>query len=980
MTTSELSLVEVLDLLEYSGPQWKLSIRDAENSMDPKGIIGRYLYITDETSSSSRPAIVVANVNNASGATEIQKQIWNEGISPFLLILLPSELRIYSAYSYEREHPESSLILTASRTVEEIKSKLLHFLGSSINQGLIWSSRGSHIRFQDRVDNRLLANLKQLSALLVGKHKMSSKLAHSLIGKTLFLRYLRDRDILSDQWLKERQITKEKVFGPRATSGAFRALSDAIDIRFGGEVFPIDWSSEGPLNDLVFQHLACIFSGESTTGQLNMDFLTYDFRFIPTALLSAIYEFFLRAEDEAASKGAYYTPKQLANYVLEQANAVVPLKAGMKVFDPSCGSGVFLVLAYERLIDLERARLGLAKLSPEILKDVLERSIYGVEKDEEACRVAEFSLLLCLLSNIEPPELHKNENFRLPSLHNNQIFHADFFDIENSFNSRIYGVDWIVGNPPWMELTPADPQNKWAITWMKLHEKAVPVDRYQIYEAFAWRVQEFLSKTGVSSLLLAATVLTNQQAHGFRVAFFTQLSVERVANLSNLASVLFDGRASFPAVCLTYRQKSSNIQLTKDIVHHGPFVANQVARIKKHVMAIGSLETEMKLVPRAEAMQGDSRSWFMALWGTYRDEKAIRQIRSKLELNLRDQVEARDWHFGQGVQLRKKNAERGLKRLDSSLHEVLVADLMTKSGHSLSVPFSALEKIGSRKNVRRLGGVALAKAPHLIIKHNLAPFSSRSFLVPHPLIAVSAPRRDSDRLRALSVFFNSSIFRYLLFFSSRWAITRGDPTLEDVASVGFPALSEKLIVSLATEHRYLSSMESSLTGATDAQEEIDVAVIKALKLPREISVIVREFMQYRMSLKNGKVETSATKKTNPTTLRAYSEVLKRALTSFAGVQHSVSISYSGDFCAVNIKLDDSAATVIRPCGPDEFALLKQLAWNTLSSSSQWVYVRRSFRFIEENSILLIKPNRVLDWLETQALLDADQLIAEAINS
>jgi hypothetical protein len=80
------------------------------------------------------------------------------------------------------------------------------------------------------------------------------------------------------------------------------------------------------------------------------------------------------------------------------------------------------VLAYRRLIEGELSKRKGKKLSPDELRQILEKSIFGVESSGEACYVTEFSLILTLLSYVEPPELHENENFKFPDLHDRNIF------------------------------------------------------------------------------------------------------------------------------------------------------------------------------------------------------------------------------------------------------------------------------------------------------------------------------------------------------------------------------------------------------------------------------------------------------------------------------------------------------------------------------------------------------------------------------
>ena len=81
---------------------------------------------------------------------------------------------------------------------------------------------------------------------------------------------------------------------------------------------------------------------------------------------------------------------------------------------------------YRRLIEKQRQQAaGLPQ--PIALREILTQQLFGVERDGDACRVAELSLTLTLLDYISPRDLESNPNF-LPNLHNTNIFEADFFD------------------------------------------------------------------------------------------------------------------------------------------------------------------------------------------------------------------------------------------------------------------------------------------------------------------------------------------------------------------------------------------------------------------------------------------------------------------------------------------------------------------------------------------------------------------------
>ncbi len=396
------------------------------------GVKGVYVFETSPSSRNElrapRPAVVVAEAISEEQARETHRSLWNLGYAPFLIILLPNQVRIYTGFVYSEELPGKGLLGEAD-TQEELLGLIKDFKANSIDTGFIWKSDyAKELDQNQRVDRQLLYNLEQLGTALEEKG-LSPEVSHALIGKYVYLSYLRSRGILLDEWIIEHGIKIDDVFSLNATVSSLRSLVDALEERFNGKIFPIDFGKETALEDKHVSWVASVFNGSKiiktapdSVHQLHLPFKAYDFRYIPVETFSAIYEQFIRNRKE---KGAIYTPEILADYVLSEMELVKPLEHGMKVLDPACGSGVFLVLAYRRLIEKELFHLGSeGKLKPEILSEILLESIYGIERETDACYVAEFSLILTLLHYSEPRDL-QSLKFKFPNLHNTRIFDVE---------------------------------------------------------------------------------------------------------------------------------------------------------------------------------------------------------------------------------------------------------------------------------------------------------------------------------------------------------------------------------------------------------------------------------------------------------------------------------------------------------------------------------------------------------------------------
>lgn len=130
----------------------------------------------------------------------------------------------------------------------------------------------------------------------------------------------------------------------------------------------------------------------------------------------------LMVAEERRGGGVFYTPHALVERVAEEglraafpASSLASLRDA-RVLDPACGSGAFLVYALERLAAL-RQELGERATLPAIRRDVLARSVYGVDRDPTAVWLCELRLWLSVV--IESDERDPTRVSPLPNLDRN---------------------------------------------------------------------------------------------------------------------------------------------------------------------------------------------------------------------------------------------------------------------------------------------------------------------------------------------------------------------------------------------------------------------------------------------------------------------------------------------------------------------------------------------------------------------------------
>lgn len=1038
------------------------------------GVRGIYVFQTSPDSEPKvlhpRPVVYIAEAKHEAEARAIHCKLWNLYYVPFLIITLPHQVRVYTGFTYSEESESDGLLGYVEYTdhVRTVKNLLKDFTASAIDTGAIWqSSYAQALKPNQRVDKRLLQHLNMLGQELK-KHGLGDEVAHALIGKYVYFSYLRDRHILSDEWLQTNNIDPEDVFSMHATKSGVQRLVEVLENRFNGKIFPLDFA-QADLQDRHVAWVASVFSGAEISGsssdmpsdmpdvvcQLHLPFKAYSFEYIPVETLSSIYEQFIY---ERKQKGAIYTPEMLADYLLSEMESVKPLQRGMKILDPACGSGIFLVLAYRRLIEKEKRRLQ-RDLEPEELRTLLLESIYGVERERDACYITEFSLILTLMNYIENRDL-QNLPFLFPALHNQHIFACDFFDFDGEgqttqggFWQQNMSFDWVVGNPPWITITlkPCTKGEEHACAWMQQpqNKKERPISRNRVAEAFSWLVGDVLEPEGVVGFVLSATSLFSlgKQSQKYRQHFFTNHEVLRITNFTNLREVLFGGRAEMPATTIIYRKAVEDYE-KQPIIHYAPFTVNQVSHTTYQPWTITIHENEMQTIFAYEAEEGENSTWKLALWGTYRDRRTIERINYLFPTTLEQMCVKRGWSFERNVELRHESESKSVDLeyiAELRGKKLFRSDLMNKALLQHTVPKGILKDIPNEKCfVRKRGGQAglsVIYAPHIIVSSRWMSYiiySEEDFVIAPLHIGIASTDKDAHVLRALSIYLQSRLVAYYLFFhSSAWGVFRRNRqvSINEVANIPVPDFTAEQIQTLValheeivqteyqsisdfvtqlhqkrddtftfehvqeTNHAHELALPSDLTPSEkqsvdtflrhvrgEIQERIDRCIFDMFGIPHTIRCLVNEFVQIRLLLDKRATLSLALREPTRQELVAYARKLRDELDSFlmGTAHHTITITQSQDLIVCQVEITKHTEpfpideTNIKTGNSTLSSLLSELDDTLKKQVSQWVYVRRGLRLFDGPRVFLYKLPRIIDWTQTQAMNDASEIIGQSV--
>jgi len=963
------------------------------------------------------PVVYVCEADSETEAREIHRKVWNQNAVPFLLVISRGWIRLYPGFRYEREASSDRMqgALEILEDFNQIAIRLKFLRAESVDSGLVWREMGSAVTPDKRVDWQLLANLRQLNDWLREDGVRDRTLAHSMIGKFVYIHYLRQRQILSDTRFEKWGIDPLHIFSHSAQLNSFLRLVEHIDEWLNGSVFPLSASKIHQFGADRLRKVASVFQGqEAGTGQLPL-FDIYDFSFIPIEALSVIYEQFLHdtkhisGRSEGEARGAYYTPVPLVNFMLDRLDSRKSLTPGMRVFDPACGSGAFLVQCYRKLIERQLQESATKQLRPAELGRLLTNHIFGVDIDDDACQIAELSLSLTLLEYVNPPDLSETQ-FQLPALRDRNIFTANAFDDESRWyrEGRKQPFDWIVGNPPWNELKPKelDEIDKVAWSWIIKRREEYPIGGNQIAEAFAWRASEVLAQDGVAALLLPAMTLFKYESTEFRKSFFRKNMLWAVANFANLSDVLFGGRATLPAAAFFY-SRNRGLALDgseKSVEVYSPLRANQPAsqgeseRRRKQTWNIVVNTGDLRDIDYREVIDGAALPWKISMWGSRLDTRVLQNVERRFN-SIGDLEGDRVLVISQGPEfLSSERAKRELAERHPELAGRLTLDVdrIKQRRYLIRFPKEALRELQTTDTFlsKRAGidlKLSICKPPHVVVgaSRNFAVYTEDFLIVPSRQIGIIAPNGNKGLLKALALYLNSDFAIYHQFFTTTEAgIQKSRSTLKALRSLPLPFEDRSNVK--PWEHLY-SRLENETAGRHDFQradwvKALNDLTFDCLRLDDRARAAVHDLVHVRFALTRGKVGSEAVRQPSPDELEGYARTLRNDLDSFVGesssTRHRVELLFGGGSGLVILEMirDTNVQQPIHILqSNDDAAKQMQTARSMLTERrNQWLYFNRNLRIYDGSKTYILKPPQRLYWTETQAMQDAGEIIADSI--
>ena len=154
------------------------------------------------------------------------RDVWNLGLTPLLWIVSPQRIRLYNAYERPKSTEDAGAhLLWQARMVDEELSRLDEYAGRlAMTSGSFWSNE-DRIERGGRVDAQLLCDLQEVENQLCSAG-LPREVAQGLLGRSIFVRYLADREIRGIGHIERTRL-------PRLEDGAPRARASLSPVRLG---------------------------------------------------------------------------------------------------------------------------------------------------------------------------------------------------------------------------------------------------------------------------------------------------------------------------------------------------------------------------------------------------------------------------------------------------------------------------------------------------------------------------------------------------------------------------------------------------------------------------------------------------------------------------------------------------------------------------------------------------------------------------
>lgn len=874
---------------------------------------------------------------------DIHIKVWSGCYIPIFIFVEKNQVRIFDAREKVKIQGDD-ISTTPIETIKLAGKALQQFSAKDFDSGLFWEEKKNqgHFQFTSSAYKELIEGLKRVYEDFQSTSNLNSHVALKLLVQCLLVKYLEERDEESSNGYFAKTFFKNHFgcnnFCEVIRKGQLLDLLDKLSQNFNGKIFEwnkVDEKKErAALNNAKVTKLADYLDGNSKNNQYVL-WRLYSFSHLPVELISSVYEELLGK----GKKDTVYTPDMIASTLIDECMPIKNPQKDFKVIDISCGSGIFLVKAYKRIIQWWRytkwSETGtLEKPSEDVLKSLLVNSIYGIDVQGDAVRLAIFSLALALLDELDPKTIWTK--LRFENLNHTNILEKDFFEFLTSGADKDFSL--VIGNPPF------NPPNglsngkyKSILKEKYLYEPSIKIPDHNIALMFLAEGIRLLKPDGLLCLIQPSAPLLYQDDNSFIKDVFANCNLLQVIDFTKLGNVLWGSANVATAAIFVQNSKPDD----NPIAHIT--VKDTIPNTKKIFLELDHYD--FHFIPKEKAFSNPF-IWKADFIGGGRIGafvERLSQIRT-LESFL-EEKEKDGWVVGEGF-----IEGKGGNRADFITgKDYLPTEAFTEDG----IDWTQVQPCPV-KNFHRLKDQRIYSPPHILLKGNigqknlLVQYHEKYLVYRAKIIGIHAPKKEKEQLVELYDYlikYNDLLRFYIASTSSQVMVNRATALLkEDLMRVPYPE---------------------------------DLSQIKLSHAER---ILIQDVLNYQLNSENkGKLYLGATETDLKNYSKAFTKTLNSVYKSDVREFQLHKILDAGSYYALHFEYTDDKLKYSEEKNTDLEQYLQQLIPSSQRKKAD-LHIQRILKFYSKNSIVLSKPKQLRYWLQSTALRDADESFADYIKA
>ncbi|MGE0824352.1 MAG: class I SAM-dependent DNA methyltransferase [Candidatus Binatia bacterium] len=861
---------------------------------------------------------------------EVHKRLWSWGGVPLVYRKTPGLIQLFRcAHKPDFVSATGGIICRPIKTLRiatAIANSDAWWDASRLRNGTLWDDPGvckAMLSPTKAAHKRLIDGVKQLNADLNEANLLKKHLRRKLLILSLLIAYLEERGVFPTDYFGQFLPGATKFFQVLANGNALVQLLAALEERFNGHVFILDETDRESLkasNNQLARFAKFVEAREDSGGQLTL-WQLYSFKDLPVELISHIYQIFVTNSD-----GSVYTPPFLVRLMLEEALSWDRLDRLQQrdeiILDPSCGSGVFLVEAYKRLVLHWRSRNQWKRPNKATLTSLLKK-VHGIDLEAGAVELAAFSLCLALCDALEPEEIRASIKL-FPPLVGKTLHPSCFFEAkEQRLLKDPIGV--VVGNPPFTSSLKTPGAGR---SYQQYKENHGSLPDKQLSYLFLHEAMGMVAEGGVLSMLQQYNFLYNQQSLGFRRNFIGKWDVREVLDFISVRGLFQKGGADTKVIVVVADAVSPPAD--RKILHatfrrSGRLDAEQGFDIDYY---------DLHWLPRQLVLSNDG-VWRADLLGGGRVLGFVDRL--KQFRTLGQYAEEQGWDFGEGFIEGRRNVSRPADHIIGK--PLLPSEALTLDGIRISKIAKASKKpIEGPRSEKRFSPPILLVREQMDLPH--AIWSKHYLTYKNQIVGFAAAPEAHALLSEVAL----------------WLKTESSALRAFVASV-----SVKLFTQKAT----------TLSGVDILA--LPYPAISTLDLSTNERILVDDIVNYYRDLIRLGEDSVAMKERGHSALPAFSNVFLNQINAIYKRKPLRALepqTWPGIICQPFV----FGAGRVDWSGADE--LKDKLDTLLHEQQDTTLHVKRIARIYDGSFVFLLKPDRLRYWLQSVALRDADETLAD----